>query len=40
MLPAEPDFKAEAGDYEGMDVVQYGDPSFDLGALTVARALY
>ena len=40
MLPAEPDFKAEAGDYEGIDVVQYGNPSFGIGALTVARALY
>ncbi len=40
MLPAEPDFKAEAGDYEAMDVVQYGDPSFDLGALTGERGLY
>ena len=40
MLPAEPDFKAEAGDYEGIDVVQYGNPSFGIGALTVARGLY
>ncbi len=40
MLPMKPDFKAEAGDYEGIDVVQYGDPSFGIGALTVARGLY
>ena len=40
MLPAEPDFKAEAGDYEGIDVVQYGESSFGIGALTVARGLY
>ncbi len=40
MLPMKPDFKAEAGDYEGIDVVQYGDPSFGIGALTVERGLY
>ena len=34
MLPLKPDFKAEAGGYEGMDVVQYGGASFGIGALT------